>query len=350
MRAARIYADEGLRVEDVPDPEILEPTDAILRVTDSAVCGSDLHVYHGRIPGIEDGTIPGHEFAGVVEAVGPAVRDVEVGERYVASMFSACGHCPACLRGETRGCRYFGMFGFGMAFGDLAGGQAELVRVPFADSTLSPVPAGVETAELLLLSDILPTAYSALARGKAAPGETIGVVGAGPVGQLIAMCAPLFGVARVIVIDLSDERLEEVQALGAATVNPTTSDPLDAVLDLTNNQGADLMIEAAGNEEALGTALQGARVGGRVVLVGVLVDEPWPMDAGEVFIRGLEVTAVLGEPLKHREALTKLVLGGRLRPSRLISHEMSLEEAPKAYELFEAKEAMKVVLRIGDRT
>lgn len=348
MRAARIFEDEGLRVEDVPDPEIVEPTDAILRVTHSAVCGSDLHLYHGRIPGIEDGTIPGHEFAGTVEEVGPAVRDVEVGGRYVASMFSACGHCPACLRQERRGCPSFGMFGFGMAFGDLSGGQAERVRVPFADGTLSPVPHEADTRDLLFLSDILPTAYSALARGGASGGETVGVVGAGPVGQLIVMCAPLFGVGQVIAVDVSDERLQEAEALGATPVNADRADPLDGMLDLTNNQGADLMVESAGNREALRTALESARVGGRVVMVGVLVDEAWPMDAGEVFIRGLDIHAVLGEPLRHREALTNLILGGRLEPSRLISHEMSLEEAPKAYELFEAKEATKIILTVDE--
>jgi len=343
--AVRTYGPADLRLEEVPEPGILEPTDAIVKVTASAICGSDLHLYHGKIPGIEPGMVCGHEFAGEIVEAGHGVLDVAVGERCVASMFSACGRCAACLRLEHRRCPRFGMFGYGIAFGDLAGGQAEYVRVPFADMTLAPVPDGLTDEDVLLTSDILPTAYTALARGEARSGDVVAVIGAGPLGQLICMCAPLFGVSAVIAVDVVADRLKEAEALGAVPVDARTTDPFDAVYDLTNNQGADLVIEAAGNGASLATAMSVVRIAGRVVLVGVLVDEPFPVSAGEAFLRGLSITGLVGEPLRYRDDLLRLITAGRLEPGRIISHRLPLAEALNAYRMFDAREATKVVLR-----
>ena len=251
MHAVRTYGPGDLRVEAVPEPQLVEPTDALVKVTASAICGSDLHLYHGKIPGIEAGMVCGHEFAGEVVEVGAGVLDIVAGQRCVASMFSACGRCPACLRMEHRRCPRFGMFGYGVAFGDLAGGQAEYVRVPFADMTLAAIPEGLSDHDVLLTSDILPTAYTALERGGAGSGDVVAVVGAGPLGQLVTMCAPLFGCSTVIAIDVVPDRLKEAEALGAVPVDARSEDPFDAVYDVTGNQGADLVIEAAGNGAAL---------------------------------------------------------------------------------------------------
>lgn len=345
MRAVRTYGPGDLRVENVPDPQILEPTDAILRMTSSAICGSDLHLYHGKIPGIEPGMVCGHEFAGEVVEVGSAVLDIAAGDRCVASMFTACGRCPACLRMEHRRCGRFGMFGYGVAFGDLPGGQAEYVRVPFADMTLAPVPEGLSDHDVLLTSDILPTAYTALEKGGARPGDVVAVVGAGPLGQLVVMCASLFGCSAVIAIDVVEDRLKEAEALGAVPINARSADPFDAVYDLTANQGADLVIEAAGNAAALETAFSVVRPAGRLVMVGVLIDEVFPISAGEVFLRGLSVQGLVGEPLRYRSDLLRLIGAGRIDPARVISHTLLLDEAPAAYRMFDAREATKVVLQ-----
>jgi threonine dehydrogenase-like Zn-dependent dehydrogenase len=344
VRAVRTYGPGDLRVEDVPEPQIVEATDAIVKVTSTAICGSDLHLYHGKIPGIEVGMVCGHEFAGEVVATGSGVLDITAGERCVASMFSACGRCPACLAMEHRRCARFGMFGYGVAFGDLPGGQAEYVRVPFADMTLAAIPEGLSDRDVLLTSDILPTAWTALERGDARPGDVVAIIGAGPLGQLVTMCAPLFGCSTVIAVDVVPERLKEAEALGAVPVNAATDDPFDAVYDLTNNQGADLVIEAAGNGAALETALSVVRIAGRVVMVGVLVDEPFPISAGETFLRGLSITGLVGEPLRYRADLLRLIGTRRLDPGRIISHTLPLTEAPAAYRMFDAREATKVVL------
>ena len=345
MLAVRTYGPADLRLEEVPEPAILEPTDAIVKVSASAICGSDLHVYHGKIPGIEAGMVCGHEFAGEVVEVGAGVLDIVAGQRCVASMFSACGRCPACLRMEHRRCPRFGMFGYGVAFGDLAGGQAEYVRVPFADMTLAAIPEGLSDHDVLLTSDILPTAYTALERGGAGSGDVVAVVGAGPLGQLVTMCAPLFGCSTVIAIDVVPDRLKEAEALGAVPVDARSEDPFDAVYDVTGNQGADLVIEAAGNGAALETALAVVRIAGRVVMVGVLVDEPFPISAGEAFLRGLSITGLVGEPLRYRADLLRLIGARRLDPARIISHTLPLTEAVEAYRMFDAREATKIVLR-----
>lgn len=344
MRAVLLNDVNDVRVVDAPIPEIEDPTDAILRVTHSAICGTDLHCMHGSIPAADADIVLGHEFAGVVEEVGSGVRDIEVGGRYVASMFVGCGACAGCLRQESRSCMYFAMFGMGPAWGDLQGGQADFVRVPFADRTLIEQPEGIETSDLLMVSDILSTAWTALTNSNVRPGQSLAIVGAGPVGQLVAMCAPLFGVSKVIAIDLEQQRLDAVAELGAITVNASEVDPRDGVFDVTNNQGADITVEAVGSGAALETALGVTRMAGSIAQVGTLVDDPMPWTAGEMFLRGISWIPILGEPLLHAEALTNVLASGRLSPGRVVSHEISLDDAPRAYELFDRREANKVVL------
>lgn len=345
MRSVQYFGKEDVRVADAPRPVIEEPTDAIIRVTTTAICGTDLHIYHDKTPGSEPGMILGHEFVGVVEEVGPAVREIEPGARCVSAMYTACGRCPSCLSGNHRGCPSFMMFGAGPLAGDLPGGQAEYVRVPMAEMTLAPVPDGLSDEDVLFVGDILATAYSGLMAGAIRPGDTVAVVGAGPLGQLVTACAPLLGAGTVLAIDLVEERLKQAAELGAIPVDAREGDPLDAVFDVTNNQGADLVVEAVGAEPSLATAFTLPRVGGRVVLLGVLLDEPFPVTAGEIFLRGLSVTAVIGNPFAYRPELMRLIRSGRLSPARIVSHTMPLEDAAEAYRMFDAKEATKIVLK-----
>jgi threonine dehydrogenase-like Zn-dependent dehydrogenase len=345
MRAAQYFGEKDVRVADAPRPEIEEPTDAILRVTTSAICGTDLHIYHDKTPGAEPGMILGHEFVGVVDEVGSAVREIEPGTRAVSAMYTACGRCVSCLSGNHRGCPAFLMFGMGPMAGDLPGGQAELVRVPMAEMTLAPVPDGMADEEALFVSDILSTAYSGLKAGAIRPGDSVAVVGAGPLGQLVVACAPLLGAAKVFAIDLVEERLKQAAELGAIAIDAREGDPLDAVFDHTNNQGADLVIEAVGAQPSLATAFTLPRVEGRIVLLGVLLEEEFPVTAGEAFVRGLSVSAVIGNPFAYRPELMRLIEAGRLSPARIVSHSMPLDEAAEAYRMFDAKEATKVVLK-----
>lgn len=345
MRAVHFFGERDVRVEDAPAPVIQEPTDAILRVTSTAICGTDLHVYHDKSPGAEPGMILGHEFVGIVEEVGDAVGEIEAGDRCVAAMYTACGRCAPCLSGNHRGCPAFMMFGMGPMAGDLPGGQAEYVRVPMAEMTLAPIPEGLADEDALFVSDILSTAYSGLKAGAIRPGDSVAVVGAGPLGQLVMACAPLLGAATVFAIDLVEERLKQAAELGAVAIDAREGDPLDAVFDRTNNQGADLVIEAVGAEPSLQTAFTLPRVGGRIVLLGVLVDEEFPITAGEVFLRGLSVSAVIGNPFAFRPELMRLIEAGRLSPARIVSHTMPLDDAARAYAMFDAKEATKVVLK-----
>ena len=345
MRAVQYFGSKDVRVQDARDPTIEEPTDAILRVTSAAICGTDLHIYHDKTPGAEPGMIIGHEFAGVVEGVGPAVRDIEPGMRCVSAMYTACGRCASCLNGNHRGCPWFMMFGAGPLAGDLAGGQADRVRVPLADMTLAPIPDGLSDEDVLFVGDILSTAYSGLVAGGIRPGDTVAVVGAGPLGQLVVACAPLLGAGTVLAIDLVDERLKQAAELGAIPVDAREGDPLDAVFDVTNNQGADIVVEAVGAEASVATAFTLPRVNGRIVLLGVLVEEPFPVTAGELFLRGLSVSAVIGNPFSYRSELIRLIEAGRLSPARIVSHTMPLEDAAEAYRMFDAKEATKIVLK-----
>lgn len=345
MRAVTYHGLRDVRVEDKDRPEIAEPGDALLRVTTTAICGSDLHLYHDKVPGVSPGTTIGHEFVGEVVAVGNAVRETAVGQRYVSSMYPACGTCRSCMRHEWRTCGHFGVFGFGDAFGSLEGGQAEYVRVPLADMTLTPVPDELTDDDVIFTGDILATAYTGFLRAGVTPGATVAIVGAGPVGQLSVMCARLFGASKVFSIDLVAGRLKEAEALGAIPVNAAETDPSDAVFEQTGFLGADVVIEAVGNEASLETAWSLARTGGSIALVGVLVDEAFPVSCGDNWLRSLRVTPVLGDALTHRYDLVDLIRAGKLDPARIISHTLDLADAVDAYRMFDEHEATKIVLK-----
>lgn len=349
MLAVTTYGERDVRVEDVARPEIEQPADAIVRVTTSALCGSDMHIYHGKIPAVPDGWIVGHEFCGVVDQIGDGVTGFKTGDRVVSSMYTACGRCPACIAGDHRRCPRFAMFGFGRAFGNLQGGQAEYVRVPLADMTLREIPEGLADESTIFTGDILATAFTALREANVDEGDFIAIVGAGPVGQLIAMCAPLFGVARTFIIDIVQERLAEAAAFGAVAIDSTREDARKIIKQQTGGAMCDAVFEAVGNVAALETAFGLPRVNGVVALVGMLVDEAFPISAGNAWLRNIKILPVLGAPFRHRDELLRLIAAGRIDASSIITDRVPLSDAAEAYRAFDNKEIQKAVFKVSEQ-
>ena len=346
MKAVRIHGPGHVVVEEVPDPVMRESTDAILRVTATSICGTDLHLYNSGVAGGRrfDLTV-GHEFVGIVEDVGSGVRTYRVGDRCVASMFAACGQCVVCASGQLTLCSNGGLFGFPRDGGGLQGGQAQFVRIPGADVTLTKIPDGVSDENALFTGDILATAYCGLRCGSLAHGETVGVVGAGPVGLMTVICAlNIFGASRVFVADYVQDRLSIAALHGAVSVDLYDADMVDVVRDQTGGKGVDLAFEAAGNSESLAAAFALPVIGGRVVSVGYLRAEKFPILAAEGHERRLSVSFVTGDPYCCRAQLLSLVSAGRICPSSIISDRFLLSEAPAAYSAFDARKAVKVVL------
>lgn len=347
MLAVTSHGLKDIRVEDVPKPGLQQPGDAIVRVTTAALCGSDMHIYHDKVPAVPAGWVVGHEFCGVVEDVGDAVTGIKPGDRVVASMYTACGRCPACVAGDHRRCDSFAMFGFGEAWGGLQGGQAEYVRVPLADMTLRAIPAGLSDESAIFTGDILSTAFTALRQAGVREGDFIAIVGAGPVGRLIAMCAPLFGVARCFIIDIVPERLAEAAAHGATPIDSRTEQPRKIIKDQTAGEMCDAVFEAVGNQPALQTAFSLPRPNGVVAMVGMPLGEDFPVSAGDAWLRNTKILPVLGAPFAHRDELLRLIAAGKVDAASIITDRMPLSDATEAYRAFDDKEVQKVVFEVS---
>jgi alcohol dehydrogenase len=338
------FQDVGdFRVQDVPKPSLRSASDVLLKVTLGAICGSDLHIYHGHTP-INPGAVIGHEFTGVVEEVGPEVRRFKPGDRVVASFFTACGHCYLCRRGWFAQCVDKGTFGHGEYFGDLGGGQAEWVVVPLADHTLEVIPEGMTDEQAIFVGDILSTAYFGAERAEIKPGDTVAVIGAGPVGLLAVMAAQLFGPARIYAVDMVDARLEVAQELGAVPVNAAEVHPVEFLAKVTQGHGVDRSIECVGLVSAVETAFECVRGGGTISMVGVPSKTEWQFPIMQAWMKDLTFRAGWCNVQAYMRPLLDLVAADRLRPERIISHRMRLEEAPEAYRMFDAREATKIVL------
>lgn len=343
MRALRLMAAGDLRVDDVPDPQIKGPKNAVLAVTKTAICGADLLPYWGYVPGFEWGTTMGHEFVGVVKEAGSAVTQVKPGDRVVCSSMTSCGVCWACRRGMQPQCENRALFGFSGAYPRLDGGQAEQVLIPNADRDLWPLPAEVSDDAGVFVADILSTAYRGVERADFKLGDSVAVVGCGPVGLMAILCARLTA-GRVIAVDTIPARLELAKAMGAVAIDASAQDAVAAVLDLTGGRGAEAVIECAGGVPALTSAMQMARVRGTVSVIGAHFEPDFPLDAGAMFGKETTLRFTIGAPTDDRETVLELIRLGRIDPTPTISHHMSLEQAPEAYKLFEAREATKVVL------
>lgn len=346
MRALRWHGTRRAAVaDDVATPRIEEPRDAVVRVVRSAICGTDLHPYRGEIDGFAPGTVTGHEFTGVVEAVGPEVRGLGPGDRVVASDIIACGHCRACSRGWHYQCDQVGLFGYSTVVGAraYAGGHAEYVRVPFADTVLFPIPDDVSDERALFIGDVLATGYACAVGAEVRPGATVAVVGCGPVGLLALEAAWVLGAARVLAIDPLESRRKLAAERGACPV-PATPDVEQQVADLTEGRGADAVLEAVGTDAALLSALNVVRPRGVVCAVGAHASETMPMPTRLAFAKEVTLRFAVGDPISDFEPLMNLVRGGRVDPTFLISHRMPLAEAAEGFRLFDSGEASKVVL------
>ncbi len=345
MRAV-VYRDvEAVRVEDVEDPRVDEPADAVIRVRSSAICGSDLHFFHGKAP-LSPGDVMGHEAVGVVEAVGSEVTAVAPGDRVVVAFTIICGRCWFCRRGETALCDRSRVLGAGIFGGDLPGAQAELLRVPDADHNLLPLPDDVEDESALFLGDALTTGFYAAEAAAIRPGDTVAVVGAGPVGFFAVQAAALHDPARVVAVDREPERLALAAKMGAEPLNASERNVESALSEMTDGRGADVVIEAVGSLAGFRSALDAVRRGGTVCVVGMYVSEVEEAQLGAWWTRSLRLVFTGLAPIQAwwGRALEAL-RGGHIDPRPLVSHVLPLEEAPRAYELMARREATKVVLR-----
>ncbi len=388
MKANCWMGRNTVQVEEVPDPAILNARDAIIRVTSTAICGSDLHLYDGYIPTMEKGDILGHEFMGEVVEVGPEVDNLVVGDRVVVPFPIACGRCWACehqlysvcensnpnadMAEKLLGHSPAGIFGYSHMLGGYAGGQAEYARVPFADTGPIRIDDDLTDEQVLFLSDILPTGWMGAEMCDITPGDTVAVWGAGPVGQFAAASARLLGAERVIVIDRFPYRLRiAADGSGAETIDYEETDVLDALREMTAGRGPDACIDAVGMEahhptgvihaydrvkqatrteterpHALREAIMACRNGGTVSVVGVyggLMDK-FPM--GSLMNRSLTLRAGQCHVQRYLGPLLERIRAGEIDPGFVISHRMRLEDAPRAYEMFRDKqnECNKVVL------
>ena len=341
MRAVVLVAPGDVQVQTVPDPEILHPGDAIVRIRESAICGADLFPFHGLTPGFENGTVLGHEFVGDVVATGAAVERIQIGRRVVATSTISDGVCDHCLRGRPSQCRGRSLFGYSGVYPRLDGGQAELVRVPAADRVLMVLDDAVSDEAAVFLADVLPTGYGALERAGTSLGDTVVVVGCGPVGLMAVLCAARLA-TNVIAVDTIPARRELAERLGARAVAPESSAAL--VNELTDGLGADVVVEAAGSPGGLTLALGLVRGRGVVSVVGAHFEPDYPLDNGRMFEREISLVFTIGDPFNDRSRLLDLMVNGVLDPTMVVSHRMPLEEAASAYALFDAREATKVIL------
>lgn len=385
MKALTYHAAKDVRVESVPDPAIQDEQDIVLRVTATAICGSDLHIYRGKIPSMKAGDVLGHEFMGIVEEVGPAVTRVKKGDRVVVPFTISCGACFFCNSRLFAACENTnpgrgtllnrqnvrsgaGLFGYSHLYGGYAGGQAEFVRVPKANVGPLVIPPGLPDEKVLFLSDILPTGYQAVLNAKVGPGSSIAIFGAGPVGLMAAACARLLGAERIFMVDHHPYRLAFArQAYGVEPVNfATIDDPAEHIVELTDFRGVDASIDAVGFEakgsaletvltdlklegssgKVLRQAIAATRRGGVVSVPGVYAGFIHGFLFGDAFEKGLSFACGQTHTQQHMPLLLEHILEGRLHPDVIVTHRLPLHEAARGYELFEQKlqDCRKVIL------
>jgi 2-desacetyl-2-hydroxyethyl bacteriochlorophyllide A dehydrogenase len=343
MRAVTFQAPGEVRVVEKPDPELTEPGDAVVRVEATGVCGSDLHIYHGRVP-IEPGFIIGHEYVGTVIAAGDGVSRVREGDRVLGAFLTACGECFFCRRGEFHKCDRGRVFGHGATLGSLQGAQAELLLVPNADLALRLAPASLSDEVALFAGDVMGTGFHAIGELDLEPGSSVAVLGLGPVGLCAVQAAFAGGAAQVLAVDSVEERLQMARSFGAVPVHLTEEDPRAAAKEMTEGRGVDGCIDAVGHPDALGLACKLVRKAGTVSAIGVYV-EPVELHMGIVWIKSLTLRAGQANVIAHLDRVMALLESGELDPSALVTHRMRLDEAPEAYEIYDRREALKIVLR-----
>ncbi len=387
MKATCWYGKNDVRVVNVPDPKILNPRDAIVKITATAICGSDLHIYDGFIPTMEHGDILGHEFMGEIVEVGSAVKNLQPGDRVVVPFPISCGACFFCQKGLFSLCENSnpnavlaeqmwghspaGIYGYSHLLGGYAGGQAQYARVPFDDVNPIKIPEGLSDDQVLFLSDIFPTGYMAAENCSIESGDTIAIWGCGPVGQFAIRSAYLLGAERVIAIDRYPERLEMARKGGAETLNYENLDIHDALEELTGGRGPDACIEAVGMEAhapgvkfaydrvkqammletdrplALRQAIMCCRNGGTISVPGVYGGWIDKVPFGAVMNRSLTIKTGQTHVQRYLRPLLERIQKREIDPSFVVTHTLRLEDAPRGYEMFKKKEddCIKVVLK-----
>ena len=387
MKANCWYGTHDLRVEEVPDPKILNPRDAIVRITSTAICGSDLHLYDGYIPSMQQGDILGHEFMGEVMEVGRGVQNLKVGDRVVVPFPISCGNCFFCRQKMFSLCENSnpnavmaekmwghspcGIFGYSHLVGGYAGGQAEYARVPFADVGPIRIPNGLRDEQVLFLSDIFPTGYMAAEACNIQPGDTVAVWGCGPVGQFAIKSCFLLGAERVIAIARFPERLKMARLQGAETIDYEEIDTLDAIKEKTGGRGPDACIEAVGMEaHAIGIegaydkikqalmletdrssplreAILACRNGGTVSVAGVYGGFLDKFPFGSIMNRSITIKSGQAHVHRYLQPLLQRIIDGEVDPSFVITHFMSLDDAPQGFAKFRDKQdgCIKIVLK-----
>jgi 2-desacetyl-2-hydroxyethyl bacteriochlorophyllide A dehydrogenase len=343
MRAIVYQGPDTVAVQEVPPPRLEQPGDALVRVELAGICGTDLHVIAGDFAGIQPGAIIGHEFVGEVMAIGSAVTRFRVGDRVMASDFAACGHCRCCNRGDHWECLERAFFGTGTSFGlPLAGAQAELVRVPHADTTLGSIPKGCSDEAAILLGDNLATGWAAVERGGLLPGEIVAVIGGGTVGQLASLSAQAAGAGIVIVVEPSEARREFARSNGSLAASPQEARALAA--RLTDNEGVDVVIEAVGSGSALSSAFDLVRKRGRIISVGAHAAGTWPFPLAQSFANELTLGFAIGDSIRLRPRLLSLITTGALNPTVVIDRRIGFAAAPQAYADLKAQRIMKAII------
>ena len=385
MRALAYHSAHDVRVDTVPDPVLQADDDIILRVTATAICGSDLHLYRGKVPGLEAGDILGHEFMGVVVDAGRGVTDLALDDRVVVPFTISCGDCFFCEKEEYAACETTnpgpgalvnakkirpgaGMFGYTHLYGGYAGGQAEYVRVPKANVGPIRIPATLADEQVLFLSDILPTGYQAVVNAEIGPGQTVAIFGAGPVGCMAAECARMLGAERIFMVDHHAYRLDYcARTYGAETFNfDEVDDPAREIVAATADRGVDASIDAVGFEakgspietvlttlkvegssgQVLRQAIAATRRGGRVSVPGVYAGFIHAFMFGDAFEKGLFFAMGQTHVQRHMPYLLQCIAHGRLRPEAVITHRLDLDAAAEGYRMFDTKEdeCRKVIL------
>ncbi|MDX6541186.1 MAG: alcohol dehydrogenase [Gaiellales bacterium] len=343
---ALVYHGPGQRGWDtVDDPTIIDPTDIVVRIDSSTICGTDLHILKGDVPETTPGTVLGHEAVGTVEEIGAAVTTVAAGDRVLLSCVSSCGRCRFCKEGRYGQC----LGGGGWIFGHLIDGlQAEYARVPFADNSVYKIPDDLSDEQVLFLADILPTAYEVgVLNGMVSPGDVVAIVGAGPIGLAAILTAALYTPGRIVAIDLDDSRLESAVRFGAdTTINNGRDDALERVMELTDGLGADVAFEAVGVPQTFELATELIRPGGRVANIGVH-GQPVTLHLEKLWIRDVTLTTGLVDTYTIPR-LMRLISSGRLDPTIFATHRFALGNTMDAYDTFAdaaTTHALKVVLQ-----
>jgi 2-desacetyl-2-hydroxyethyl bacteriochlorophyllide A dehydrogenase len=343
MRAVTFEAPGVVQVSERPEPELLASDDAIVAVECSGICGSDLHIYHGRVQ-IEPGFTIGHEFVGTVRAAGDDVSIAGVGDRVLGCFATACAICFHCRRGEYHKCDHSRVFGHGAGLGSLPGAQAEQVLVPHANLALRRVPEGMTDEVALFAGDVMGTAYHAVEATGLAGGDVCAVVGLGPVGLCAVQVARAAGASAVLAIDRVEERLRMAESFGAIPVHLEEDDPRAVARAHSDGRGVDVAIEAVGHTDALDLAVRLTRKAGAVSMTGVYA-ERGELHLGLVWIKSLRLVGGQANVLAHVDPVLSMLASGVLDPSPLVTHHMRLDDAPEAYAIYDRREALKIALR-----